>query len=441
MQNKPLLSLFTPTNNPKFLNEVYDSLQMQDYDNWEWVIGLNGDARDGQLTISDPRIRLFKSEANSDKIGALKYEACNHCKGDAFIEMDHDDLLVPGALSQVAAAIADGAGFVYSDVAVFEEEDLSTWGYHTSHGWEHYPIEVYGKRFVATKMFDLHPRMLCEVYYAPDHVRVWSREAYYNAGGHDTEMSVGDDHDLICRTYLSGAKFHYTDSCCYLYRYHQSNTVKLRNQAIQTQVASNRRRHLMSLISEWCRRDKLPTLDLMVEWAGGRWAPHAPKVSGMGQYGQIVASDVMQLIPPQYQVGFMNSCYDALVPGGWLNVRVPDTTPRIADPAIVYDRDERGQVYASRIADPRIIMPAYADMNPTHLVRFNENSFIYYTRKDFAAQLPGVKCRFDQVECSSLTPDQKFMDGRTAVDLRMTMLRVDLCALKDDRRYPGPRLI
>ena len=445
MTNKPLISLFTPTNNPKFLNDVYDAIKLQNYPTWEWVIVLNGPAKGQKLNLDDERIKVFDSQCNSDNIGALKAEACDLCKGDALLEMDHDDLLTPDTLAKVAEGIAGGAGFVYSDVAVFlrHDESIETWGYSTAYGWENYPVEFYGIRYIATRMFDITPRSLCEVYFAPDHVRAWSREAYYNAGGHDPKLSVGDDHDLICRTYISGAKFHYTNHCGYLYRVHDSNTVKLRSQAIQTQTAVNRRNYLYPLITEWCRRSKLPLLDLEVEWTNGRWAPDKPGINGTNRYGHIIASHVMEMIPKEYQVGFMNSCYRALVPTGWLSVRVPDTTPYIADPRVIIETNAAGQM-TGRIADPRIVTPLLADMNPNHKTRFNKNSFLYYTHKEFAVQMPGVQCRFDMAECSQITPPNEFFfpeRKRSASELELVMLRADMCALKDDKRYPGFRLI
>jgi len=425
----PKLSLFTPTHNAKHLREVYDGIKAQAYENWEWVIVTNGpdssmvdlQALIAAIGISDKRVRVHHSAIGSDKIGALKREAVELCHGDAFIEMDHDDLLVPGTLAKVAKGIAEGAGFVYSDVAVFNDGKLDSWGYAPSWGWEHYPLRVYDKPFLVTRNFDISPRSLCEVYFAPDHVRVWSRKAYWAAGGHDASMSVGDDHDLICRTYLTGVPFHHIGGCGYLYRYHASNTVKARNDAIQAQQRANRHKYLAPLIGEWCRREEHLTLDLLSQMREKSWHPdhptqlRRPELSNQrlklgesvylkNRFGYITASDCLQLIRPEHLVEVMNALYEALLPGGYLTVIVPALTGR------------------------------YADQNPLHRTRFNLNTFLHFSRKEFAAQLPGVACKFDLIQSEEFYPD----DFHKQHDMKM--LRVDLCALKG-QRHPGPKLI
>jgi hypothetical protein len=47
-------------------------------------------------------------------------------------------------------------------------------------------------------------------------------------------------------------------------------------------------------------------------------------------------------------------------------------------------------------------------MNPLHVTRFNQNSFLYYSRREFAQNLPGVNCRFDQIQCHETYPGEDF---------------------------------
>jgi predicted SAM-dependent methyltransferase len=320
-----------------------------------------------------------------------------------FIEFDHDDQLVPGTLKKVAAAFEAGAGFVFSDVAVFNDDTLDSWGYHSSHGWETYDLRVYNRPFIATKCFPIAPRCLCEVYYAPDHVRCWSRKAYYSTGGHNPELSVGDDHDLICRTYLSGAKFTHIGGCGYLYRHHASNTVKARNKAIQTQQQINRRKYLHPLINEWCKREGLKQVDMSVSletpWRAGEKLPFTDD-----SIGQLRVWDILQRVPPEHQVSFFNEAYRCLVPGGYLTIAVPS---------------ERGR---------------YASQDPQHVTRFNMNSFLYYTEKNFAHNNPAIACRFQMVQQHEGYPGEDFQK------YKMLVLFADLCALKGQRQ-PGPQNI
>ena len=39
-----MISVFTPSHDPKYLNECYRSLNEQTNNNWEWIVLLNGKA-------------------------------------------------------------------------------------------------------------------------------------------------------------------------------------------------------------------------------------------------------------------------------------------------------------------------------------------------------------------------------------------------------------
>ena len=91
------LSIFTPTHLPAHLPEAYASLLRQNHTDWEWVLVPNG----GKAVIpdnirNDPRVKVVDGGSHLYNIGALKRLACDNCSGDAFIELDHDDLLFPG---------------------------------------------------------------------------------------------------------------------------------------------------------------------------------------------------------------------------------------------------------------------------------------------------------------------------------------------------------
>ncbi len=404
--SNPLLSLFTPTHDAKHLEEAYDSLLAQDYEHFEWVLLPNGEMRDPipARVMRDKRVRTVEAPT-TDKIGALKLAACRACEGDAFIEFDHDDLLIPGTLTKVAAAIADGAGFVYSDSAVFNDGTLQSWAYHSSHGWESYDLRVYDKPFKATRCFDLTPRALCEVYYAPDHVRVWSREAYFQVGGHNPELSVGDDHELICRTYVAGVPFQYLDCCGYLYRYHEKNTVKKRGGEIQKIQAETRRSFMHGLAAEWSKRNGLEIVEFNKLYKNKKWRKSGDKLPyDDNSVGQLVAWDCLQFLARYHQAAFFNEAYRVLAPSGILHVSVPSTDGR------------------------------YAYQDPRHQTRFNANSFLYYTEKDFAQVNDAIECRFQQVQIYEGYPNELYQKHK------MLMIFADLCALKGQRQ-PGPQNI
>ena len=147
------LSIFTPTHLPTYLPEVYSSLLRQRYTDWEWVLVPNGEKASIPDDIRrDDRVRVVDGGQHLYNIGAIKRLACDHCSGDAFIELDHDDLLFPGnSLSAIEAAFRRGAGFVFSDPAVFSyksKNNKNTYDkfvYSSAHGWENYTVNVYGR--------------------------------------------------------------------------------------------------------------------------------------------------------------------------------------------------------------------------------------------------------------------------------------------------------
>lgn len=407
----PLVSIFTPTNAPgPYLDELYASLRCQNHDDFEWLLLLNGAARAADVGTrawsADSRVRVVADESGTDKVGALKRRAASLCRGAVLVECDHDDLLAPLTLPRVAAAVAGGAGFVYSDVACFDDATGDPRTFDPAFGWRTYPLDVYGRRFTATAMFPVTARSLCEVYYAPDHVRCWTRAAYVAAGGHDEKLSVGDDHDLVCRTYLAGVPFAHAGRCGYLYRYHAGNTHAARSDAVVAQSAANRRRHLPGLVAEWCRREKLAALDLGAAYKAGTWSPDDPAAlpDGGRPVGHVLAGDVLQFCRPEAVVPFFNAAHRLLAPGGHLTVLVPSAAGR------------------------------YADQNPLHRTRFNPNTFLYFADRRFAQNLPGVDCRFELLDCREFYSDADFRK------YDMKVIQADLVALKG-RRSPGKHRI
>lgn len=443
-----LLSIFTPTHDPQHLVEAYDSLKIQDYENWEWVIVPNGGAvgKIPEVIRLDKRVHIFpydveaearrklaalsseereklekKEEAEGTpkndpdnapeplRIGALKRFACDHCKGQVFCELDHDDLFVPGILTRVVKEVENGAGFVFSDSAVFlSERGNLPIGYGELHGWETYDFKVYGKTFLATRQFEVTPRSLCEIYYAPDHIRCWTRKAYYDSGGHNADLTVGDDHDLICRTYLKHHRFAHTGSCGYLYRNHPGNTVKSHNEQIQKQQKKNRDNYLYQLLEEWATRTKQQYLDLkggdvhkLLFWDDGKPTFDIEESS----IGTIRAYDFLQFIPQANVVDIMNEIYRILVPGGWFCSGTPSTAG----------------------------FGAFAPHNKSY---WNSYVFLHYCDHDYARQIEEidrdtrVKCRFQRVRCFDSFPNVLFQRAN------VKYVYADLCAIKGQRQ-PG----
>src|SRR6266699_1371062 len=134
-----LASVFTPTHDATWLLDTYRSLLAQKYSDWEWVLVPNGSVQVPSEISADARVRICPAPPGiKPGVGALKRFACSQCRGDLFVELDHDDLLVPQSLELlVQAATEHQAGFLYSDFVNFLP-DGSSRTYGSDYGWETY---------------------------------------------------------------------------------------------------------------------------------------------------------------------------------------------------------------------------------------------------------------------------------------------------------------
>jgi SAM-dependent methyltransferase len=415
-------SIFTPSHDTTFLLETYASLLAQTHRDWEWVLVFNNGAVLPR-ELDDTRIRVVKAPEwiNSMGVGALKRFACEQCDGDYLVELDHDDLLLPFALQKLASAIdVYDPDFLYSDFANFRDNG-SYELFGKEHGWENYSLRIGEKVHQVNKAFPVSASSLRAIHFAPNHVRVWRRSAYWTAGGHDGSMGVCDDYDLLCRTYLSGAKFHHVEECLYLYRLQAngSNTYLKRNAEIQQKQLLVSNRYLHALVGEWCRRSELPRVDV-----GGFNAPEG-YIAASGKtgfdlrakwpfadssVGCIRAYDFLQRVPqcapgckhdtPRCPIGVMNEIYRVLAPGGWLLTATPSTSGR----------------------------GAFQD--PTNCSYWNGNSFWYYTKEAQKSLVPGITARYQGARVWDEFPSEWHKQND------ILYVYADLVALKGQRQ-PG----
>jgi hypothetical protein len=409
-------SVFTPSHRPDYLAQGYRALARQSVRDFEWVIVPNGpNAAIPEEVLRDPRVKVAPAPPGIDgKIGALKRFACASCTGDVLIELDHDDLLAEQALDRILGAVRDGAGFVYSDFANFHP-DGTCQVYDAGFGWTRREETIDGRPYQVMEAFECNARSLAEIFFAPNHVRAWTRAAYEAAGGHDASLEVCDDHDLLCRTYLAGVAMRRVPECLYLYRLQEGerNSYLEHNALIQKMQQDVGNRYFYRLVDEWCRREGLPRWDL-----GGRiGCPEgyqsidlldADLVHDVTQglpfedssVGVLRAYDFLEHVPPARVVAVMNEIHRVLVPGGWLLSRTPST-------------DGRG-----------------AFQDPTHVSFWNENSFWYYTKKDLARFVHGITCRFQGTRVWTEFPTDWHRQHH------IPYVYADLCALKGQRQ-PG----
>jgi glycosyltransferase involved in cell wall biosynthesis len=410
-----MMSLITPAhvyNN--YLDELYESILAQTYTNWEWVILLNGTFTADQVPKSiaaDNRVKIYADYSGNSRIGYLKNIAFSKGIGDILVELDYDDMITPDCLEELNNAFQQkDIGFVYSDDAILMSNGKFI-PYNPLYGWKYRMFEWNGEELYSMTHFLPSSHALSFIYYAPDHVRAWRKDVYVNLGGHNVELSVCDDHELLIRSYLS-TNFLKIDKILYIYRKTGNNTVITRNAEIQTSTRELFKKYSWALATHDTEKQGLLKIDL---------APKNKAVVGYKSIEELCEPDSYVLngkLPlPDNSVGVLNASHilqkiedkslimseihRVLAHGGWAFIEVPST-------------DGRG-----------------AFQDPTHVSYWNENSFLYYTDKKYGDYIENTQVKFSS-----------FLIETISWDREIKVVRTVLCAIKEGgERFPGPYAI
>ena len=361
-----------------FLLDLYKSIKDQTYQDWEWIIFLNGGATPDlveQEIRNDPKVKVFVSTEDNKCVGYNKNRAFHLGAGDVLVEVDHDDILIKECLQELKTAFEDKeVGFVYTDDALWHmKEEIVP--FNPIYGWTYREFDWNGKKLIAHNSFPPTSHSLSFIWYAPDHVRAWRKSLYVELGGHNPALDICDDHELMIRTYLK-TKMKHVPKPLYIYRITGDNTWIERNQAIQQRTRELFQKYAWDLACKDAKDRGLSIVEL-----GGGINPRAGCDINVDLEDGNLKHDLNEGIPlPDNSVGVINAShilehlYDkhkimceihrVLADGGWAFIQVPST-------------DGRG-----------------AFQDPTHVSYWNENCFWYYTRQDKAMFIRNDKIRF-----------------------------------------------
>jgi glycosyltransferase involved in cell wall biosynthesis/SAM-dependent methyltransferase len=119
-----LVSVLTPTYNtePRYLQELLQTLRNQTYSNWEWVVVDDGSTKPEtvavlrKLAAIEPRMRLTVNATNQN-ISAASNAALSAVRGTHVALVDHDDLVSRGAFQAIYDAwqTAPGTHLFFTD--------------------------------------------------------------------------------------------------------------------------------------------------------------------------------------------------------------------------------------------------------------------------------------------------------------------------------------
>lgn len=371
-----MISVITPTHNPKYIDEIYDCLKAQSYQDWEWVVYVDHDVPLMRKHAHDSRVKYVRADKRLNSIGEIKHNAFMLGTGDYLVELDHDDLLSRDALQEIVTAFKEtGADFVYSDfVEFFENGMFHYYPNWQKNGWRYRTESIDGREVSVTCAFAPSAASISTIYYAPNHVRVWRSDFYKKIGGHNPSYAICDDHEILVRTYLQGV-MHHIDKPLYFYRMGSQNTFSKRLEEIKQKTGQLYINNIEGLILREGEVKGLPCYDL-----GGAFNSPKGWISVDLEGGQVQADltkrwpfednsvmafrahDLIEHLPDKMHT--MREIHRCLVPGGWAMIQVP------AFPG------------------------AGAVMDPTHVSYWNEKSFWYYTNPEFAKYIRNTETRF-----------------------------------------------
>jgi glycosyltransferase involved in cell wall biosynthesis len=251
----PVVSVFTAAHETGAGIEIpFRSLLAQTNSDWEWVVlddsaGPDTTEHLQRLAGSDAaagRVKLHRRET-AGSIGASKAAVAARCSGEILVELDHDDELLPEAVATVTAAFAahPEIDFAYSDWIDVAGEVKARY----PPGWG-FGFGAYASEHVAERRSPvaLAPPVTWEtirhIVSAPNHLRAWRAGFFRRIGGHDPSFAVGDDYELLVRTFLNGSMARIPRP---LYAQHHDaegrNASRRMNAEIQERVAEVAARH------------------------------------------------------------------------------------------------------------------------------------------------------------------------------------------------------
>ena len=187
---QPKISIVTITfNSESTVEDTIKSVVSQDYPNLEYII-IDGGSKDGTLEIVDRyRDKIAKVVSEPDKgISDAFNKGIRNATGDIIGIINSDDILLPGALSAVAAAYEEGVGVYRGNIYVWDSESNTKILAYPS---MKFPLRTFKKRIVCHQSTFV------------------AKSVYEKYGCFKTHFKFMMDVDLLVRLYEAGVRFKY----------------------------------------------------------------------------------------------------------------------------------------------------------------------------------------------------------------------------------------
>ncbi len=214
-QAQPTFAILTPVYNAPLhiFKQTASFVASQSYPNWRWYVAdASTDAALSayitQLAATEPRITLIRLP-NNGGIAANTNAALNRATEDFLLLLDHDDLLAPEALFEVAHCLQTqpDADLIYSDSD---------------------KVDAKGRRFEPLFKPDWSPELLLCVNYIR-HLSVFRREVALRVGQFDSALDGAQDWDYFLRLSEVTQRIHHLPKVLYHWRAWEGSTAQARS--------------------------------------------------------------------------------------------------------------------------------------------------------------------------------------------------------------------
>jgi len=212
VDDAPLFSVLLPVHDPppQMLREAIDSVRSQTFDGWELRVVDDG-SRDPAVVdllrdaAADPRIHLQVNPVALGISGASN-AALREATGRFVVLLDHDDMLAPDALEQVARQLAEQPelDMIYSDEDIVED----------------------GRVLRAQPKPGWSPDQLTALMYTC-HLGIYRRELVTDLGGFRSSFDGCQDYDLVLRLMERTDRVTHIPQVLYHWRAHAASTATL----------------------------------------------------------------------------------------------------------------------------------------------------------------------------------------------------------------------
>jgi glycosyltransferase involved in cell wall biosynthesis len=365
LPHTPLFSILMPVLNtaPEWLLAAIESVSEQVYPHWELVVVDDGSTAPETLAVlaglpsRDPRIRVLRHEATAN-ISQATNTAAAAANGDYFVLLDHDDLLSPDALAQVALSLAAHPEWDW----LYSDEDL---------------IDTSGSRSSPRFKPEWSPELLLAFCYV-GHLLVFRSRLWHQLGGMRIGFEGSQDHDLLLRASEVTSHVGRVPQILYHWRAVPGSTAT-RGDAKPLAFSAGRR-----AVAEAFGRRGVPCPVEQPEWA---------QVRRLGVFAPVFPDDgpsVAIIVPTRNSRSLLEECLASLRETTYVNYRVYVVDNESDDPATcdyLAGLGARGLGSSPTVTVWRIPHPAdrfnYAHLMNTAASRVTED-FLLFLNDDVA---------------------------------------------------------